>query len=568
MGVYIMVILGIDLGTSNSLASYREDGQTKIIDHVGGSKLLPSIVGIDEDQGLLVGELAKERRILYPEKTFSVFKRFLGSKKQYIYKDQLFTPVELSSFVLKELKSRTEEILSQVCTKAVISIPAYFNNIQRKETIQAAKLAGFEEIFLISEPTAAALGYGITLEEDRIIIVLDLGGGTFDVSLLDIFEGVVQVNAIAGDNHLGGEDFTRALINDFLKKNELSEAALNAKDKDQLYREMNQLKENMADNPVSNRNVSLSIGKYEYTIHEEEYEQLVQPLLDRIKNAVLKALRDSQVSVDEIDDVVLVGGATRDEVIRKYVSKLFNRIPYNNIQPDEAVCRGASIFAAMQADDIQASELILTDVIGYTLGTEISKEDRFGTRQDMFHPIIERNTTIPVSKEHIFSTISDNQREVLFEIYQGESSNVENNLFLGSVSINIPPAPKNYLVACRFTYDINGILEVIVTDKKTGVENRLIIENDPGSLSKEEIKESLKKLSNLKTLPVERTENQVLLAKLDRLYSQYLGRTRFEIAEIIESFRAVLDYQDEKEIRKMKKSITAYIDRFEGEGIN
>lgn len=557
-----MITLGIDLGTSNSLVAYWKEDEAVLIPNVFGEVLTPSVVGVDDNGEFLIGKIAKERLTSHPDKTAAVFKRFMGTEKNYYLGTQAFSATDLSSFVLKALKEDAEKFLGETCTDAVISVPAYFNNSQRKATIDAAFLAGLKVERLISEPTAAAIAYGIHEQNDTTLMVIDIGGGTFDVSILEMFDGVMQVIAIGGNNYLGGEDFTSVIIEDFLSKNDLKKDDLSAEDFASLYKQAEDAKKTVCHGKIG----EITLNEIKYTITENQFEIISQPLILKLREPIIQALKDADLKPIDIEQVVLIGGATKMPVIKSFTSKFLGKIPFMHINPDETVGLGAAVQAALKERHESLEEFVLTDVCAHTLGTEIVKEigpNRY--QEGVFSPIIERNTTIPVSRVENYYTILDNQSHIEFGIYQGESRNVKDNLKLGELLVSLPPKTKaSSKMEVRFTYDKNGILEVLVKTVATGEVKQLIIQNNPGSMSKKELEEQLEKLNHLKIHPRDRSENRLLLARADRIYQMSLGEKRRFVEFLIAEFEQVVETQDEKKIEAQCEKLRQQLDEFEG----
>ncbi|MBC1542848.1 molecular chaperone HscC [Listeria cossartiae] len=557
-----MTTLGIDLGTSNSLVAYWKEDKAVLIPNVFGEVLTPSVVGIDDNGEFLIGKIAKERLTSHPDKTAAVFKRFMGTEKKYYLGKQAFSATDLSSFVLKSLKADAEKFLGETCTEAVISVPAYFNNSQRKATIDAAFLAGLKVERLISEPTAAAIAYGIHEQNDTTLMVIDIGGGTFDVSILEMFDGVMQVIAIGGNNYLGGEDFTSVIIEDFLSKNDLKKDNLSAEDFASLYKQAEDAKKSVCHAKTG----EITLNEINYTITENQFEIISQPLILKLREPIIQSLKDADLKPVDIEQVVLIGGATKMPIIKSFTSKFLGKIPFMHINPDETVGLGAAVQAALKERHESLEEFVLTDVCAHTLGTEIVKEigpNRY--QEGIFSPIIERNTTIPVSRVENYYTISDNQSHIEFGVYQGESRNVKDNLKLGELLVSLPPETKaGSKMEVRFTYDKNGILEVLVKTVATGEVKQLIIQNNPGSMSKKELEEQLEKLSHLKIHPRDRSENRLLLARADRIYQMSLGERRRFVEFLIAEFEQVVETQDEKKIEVQCEKLRQQLDKFEG----
>lgn len=561
------MIIGIDLGTTNSLVAYWDGEEAKIIPNVMGSKYTPSIVSVGEEGEIFVGEIAKERTITHPKKTVEAFKRYMGTNRKVYLGEFCFTPEELSSFILKSLKEDAEAFLQQEIIEAVISVPAYFNDMQRKATKNAAELAGLKVQRLISEPTAAAIAYGLQEgPEDIKYLIFDLGGGTFDVSILERFENLIEVKALAGDNFLGGEDFKQSLVEYFIQENQIDFYQLDSKVKSILNKQAELCKRQLSNNKTAKMSIMINNQKIETIINQRKFEEIVSSLLYKLYKPVERALNDAELTSDDIDRIILIGGATRMPVVRSLVAKMFQKLPYAHINPDEAVALGAAIQAALKERKEELEEMILTDVCAYTLGIEVAKEvEGTSYKSGYFLPIIERNTTIPVSRVKRVQTIHDQQKELSITVYQGESLMTENNIKLGELIISVPAAPANeQFVDVRYTYDINGILEVEATVLKTGKKKHLIIENNPGNMTKEEIQDCLERLKDIKIHPRDRIENKLLLARAERLFEESLGDTREYIASLVEKFEYILNTQDMMQIKKVIPLIKERLDRLEG----
>lgn len=561
-----MTTIGIDLGTTNSLVAYWDKDRPAIIPNALGEHLTPSIVSVDDNGEILVGRIAQERLITHPQVTAATFKRFMGTEKKYSLGPYTFTPEELSSFVLKSLKADAEAHFGEEVTEAVISVPAYFNDAQRKATKRAAEIAGLKVERLISEPTAAAIAYGLHQEAPETkFLVFDLGGGTFDVSILELFEGIMDVKSIAGDNFLGGEDFTNLLFAHFIEKHNLNIELLDPKALSAINKQAELCKLALGQQTAATMNVVIDGNQFETRLERTEYEKLAQPLLLRLRKPIERALRDASMSPADLDAVILIGGATRMPLIKHVIGRMFGRMPYTNINPDETVALGAAIQSALKQRNQALEEIILTDVCPYTLGTSVVQEmgnGRISTGH--FFPIIERNTPIPVSRVERLYTAYENQKQITVGIYQGESRLVENNIRLGEVKAKVPLAPVGeQSIDVRYTYDINGILEVEVVTVSTGEKKRVVIEQNAGSLTEEQIEARLQELKEIKIHPRDRTENRLLIAKGERLYEEALGDRRDAIAQYIQQFESVLLTQNEKEIKKAAELFKERLEHFE-----
>ncbi|CAM3915216.1 molecular chaperone HscC [Mesobacillus zeae] len=562
-----MTTIGIDLGTSNSLVAYWSEEGPKIIPNVLGNHLTPSIISVDDNGEILIGDIAKERLITHPSLTVSAFKRHMGTRKSYSLGAYTFSPEELSSFVLQSLKKDAEAFFEKEITNAVISVPAYFNDQQRKATKRASELADLTVERLISEPTAAAIAYGFHQQEDESkLLVFDLGGGTFDVSVLELFEGVMEVKSIAGDNFLGGEDFTELLMNYFINALEIPPEALDPHALSALFKQAEQCKTQLSSNQQSSvMTLTLDGTRHEVKVDRSIFEQLAQPLMLRLRNPIERALRDAHLRTNDIDGIVLIGGATRMPMIRMTVSKMFGRLPFISIHPDEAVALGTAVQVALKERNEAVQELILTDVCPYTLGINVVKRlsgDDYSTGH--FSPIIERNTPIPVSRVDHFETVYDSQPQIQIGIYQGESRLVENNLMLGEMTVDVPVAPAGKeQIDVRYTYDVNGLLEVEVTVVSTGKKKKMMIEKNEGGLSEIEMEERMKQLKSLKIHPRDRTENRLLFARGERLYEEALGDKRHIIAGALVQFERVIASQHEQNIKRAAAKLKESLDQFE-----
>ena len=562
----MMAKIGIDLGTTNSLAAYWSEEGVVLIPNALGENLTPSIVSVDENGEILVGQIAKERLITHPQLTAATFKRYMGTEKKYSLGTYVFSPEELSSFVLQTLKQDAEAYLNEPVTSAVISVPAYFNDTQRKATKRAAEIAGLTVERLISEPTAAALAYGIhQQQEETKFLVFDLGGGTFDVSILELFEGVMDVKSIAGDNYLGGEDFTKSLQSFFVESHGIHFDDLDVKAQSFIHTQAERCKLALCNGHAGMMKLTVDEQTYESRITRNEFEQLVAPLLLRLRYPIERALRDAALSPRDLDAVILIGGATRMPLIKSIISKMFGVLPYANINPDETVALGTAIQVALKERDKALEEVILTDVCPYTLGIEVTRELGDNRKEyGHFSPIIERNTPIPVSKVDRFCTINDNQKAIRVDVYQGESRKVENNVKLGELTIKVPPGPAGKeSIDVRFTYDINGILEVEVVSTSTGKKERAIIQQNEGVLTEEEIENRLSELRDIKIHPRERTENRLLVAKGERLYEELLGHERERVAFLLQQFEMILATQDEQKIKRATVMFQEQLDEIE-----
>ena len=565
-------MIGIDLGTTNSAIATWRDGRAELIPNSLGDLLTPSAVSIDDDGRLLVGMAARERQATHPESTATAFKRYMGTRRVTRLGTREFLPEELSALVLASLKADAEAHLGRPVESAIITVPAYFNDKQRKATRRAGELAGIRVERLINEPTAAALAYGIHRRGDETrFLVFDLGGGTFDVSALELFEGVIEVRASTGDNHLGGEDFNEVLIAAMLKEIARQPGAIVPGDepalRERVRYEAERARRELTSRPQATMVVNWRDRRYEYEVSAQDFEALCQPLLARLRDPVIRALRDSDIHVKDLNEIILVGGATRMPLVRQAVTRMFGRFPATDLHPDEAVALGAAVQAGLMARDEALKEVVLTDVCPYTLGVDSVERRPDGTlRTDVYSPIIERNTLIPASREKAFATIQDGQRKIVFRIYQGESPKASDNVDLGQIEVAVPPARAGEVVVqTRFTYDINGLLEVDVHVPASGETLQLVIfDREPGDVPLD-LSARREELAALKVHPKDLDANRAALARASRCYELSLGAKRERAGALIGEFEAVLATQDPVAANHARARLLAALDELDGE---
>lgn len=564
------MIIGIDLGTTNSLAAVWQDGKAVIVPNALGQSLTPSCVGLLDDGSMIVGEAAKERLQTHPLQTAALFKRYMGTDRNIKLSDKSFRPEELSSFVLRSLKADAEAYLGKPVTEAIITVPAYFNDAQRKATRNAGELAGLRVERLLNEPTAAAMAYGLQNNDEKKFLVFDLGGGTFDISVLELFEGIMEVRASAGDNFLGGEDFVTLLMTTFLDRTGLAKTLGSPHPNDlrpHLLQSLHAVAERakcvLSEHIETKLQLEVDQQLHSWVISQEEFLALSQPLLDRLRQPIERALRDARIPPAELDSIILAGGATRMPIVRKMVGRMFGRFPVVDLNPDELIALGAAIQAGLKMRDAALDEVVMTDVSPYSMGIEVSRQ--VGNNQithGYFSPIIERNCAVPISRVTRVQTVVDNQTSLLVRVFQGESPLVADNIFLGELKIPIPPRPAGDVeLDVRFTYDVNGLLEAEAIVVKTGTVHSLVIQENPGVMTQEEIQERLKILASIKIHPRDQTANRTVLARAERLYQQTLGPVRSALGDVIALFQAALDLQDEERIRKVRVSTQHLLDQ-------
>lgn len=533
-----------------------------------GDVLTPSAVSVDDKGQILTGMAARERQSTHPDRTVTAFKRWMGARKLVQLGKHSFTPEELSSLMLRSLKSDAEAYLGDAVTEAVITVPAYFNDKQRKATRQAGVLAGLKVERLINEPTAAALACGIHQRDQRTrFLVFDLGGGTFDVSLLEIFEGVIEVRASAGDNRLGGEDFNELII-EMARKKLAGHIAERVREDNALYQRMRESAERARRALTEADRTQFSViwqkKPHEAEITADAFEEASAPLLARLREPVLRSLRDSGVELDTLDQVILVGGATRMPIVRRAVTRMFGRFPSAAVNPDEAVAHGAAIQGALKARDAALSEVVLTDVCPFSLGVESAEGALGNLVSGVFTPILERNCVIPASREKAFTTLQDNQPSVRFPIFQGESRWARDNIPLGEIDVPVPRGRAGEIwINCRFSYDINGLLEVDVHVPATDERRQLVVVDKEG-LAPEELEARRKALGKLKVHPRDTEAISATLARAGRCYENSLGDTREYIGSLILAFEQVLARQDPRACEAARVELNSHLDRIEG----
>lgn len=559
------MIVGIDLGTTNSLVAWFDGEKAQIIPNRLGELLTPSVVSVDEDGTVYVGRTAQARAGLHPLDTASVFKRSMGTGREFRLGGRVFRPEDLSSLVLRSLKEDAEVFLGQPVEEAVISVPAYFNDQQRRATRQAGEMAGFRVERIVNEPTCAAVAYGLCEQgKDGRYLVFDLGGGTLDVSILELFQNIFEVHAIAGDNFLGGEDFTRTLADLFAQKAGLTMRELSPADQFRVLRQAEMGKLALSEGLAAIVTCEVGGKPYSAAITRGEYESACQPLLQRIRKPVERSLQDAGLSVSEIDGILLVGGASKSPIVRGFCRRLFGRDPLAGADPDQAIALGAALMAAIKERKAELHEVILTDVCPFSLGVEVSAYNGIFREDGHYAPIIERNTVIPVSRSQRFYTVHDQQTEVRIAVLQGESRMARDNLLLGELTI---PVPANKAgaesVEITFTYDVNSLLEVEVLVNSTGQKYRKVIQNGSRVLSDEEVQARLKELQFLKIPPREEEPNRLLLFRGEQLYQETHGAVRQEVDRLMTWFEQILAGRDRHAIEKARRELSEALDRLE-----
>jgi molecular chaperone HscC len=562
-------VIGIDLGTTHSAVAYMTDEGPRLIPNALGEVLTPSVIGVDEAGQLLVGRAARELQILHPERCAALFKRQMGSDWSAKLAGRKYSPEELSSLVLRSLKADAEAHFGEPVQRAVITVPAYFNDRQRKATLNAGRIAGFQVERIFNEPTAAALAYGFhEIRDDQILLIFDLGGGTFDVSVVELFEGVLEVRASCGESFLGGEDFTRTLAARILEMHGQSFERAELETPHLVSRlvqqcELAKCRLSRQDSAVvrfPDRKGEFHDDSPQVTVTRGQLESWTRPILARIEMPIRRALSDARLQREDVDQVLLVGGATRMPMVIDRVADLLGKPPQRRINPDEVVALGAAVQAGLIAREESVRDLVVTDVAPFTLGMEVSKQLGHEHRAGYFLPVIERNTTIPASRVQRVSTVDPNQTAIQIRIYQGEGRRVEDNLLLGEFEMpGIPRGPAGQEVDVRFTYDLNGVLEVEATIVATKKKVSHVITRHTRGLSAEQIQRALKEMEKLKTHPREEAVNRFLIKRAERAYQELSREGREALSRLLDGFEAALNLQDAEAIERHRAALEQFL---------
>jgi molecular chaperone DnaK (HSP70) len=497
-------IVGIDLGTTNSEIAYIIDNNAEIIkDNDDG--IVPSCVGLNTDGNIIVGTEAKNQAVIYPEKTVLSIKRLMGKEEKLVMGDRTYLPQEISAFILKSLKERAEKTLNQKISKAVITVPAYFTDAQRQATREAGEIAGLNVVRIINEPTAAALAYESNRAERQNVLIYDLGGGTFDVSIVKIEKDVVEVMSSTGDNHLGGDDFDNAII-DLLMDHIQNELKIKVKEEAKLMARLKRAAENAKIELSSKPYVTIEedhIGKktfrdvhLSYELSRNIFEEMIDDDISRTMDAVNTALQDANILPADIHKIILVGGSTRIPKISKMLEEKFKQLPHGEIDPDLCVALGAAIQAGREMGMDQSS--ILLDITPYTFGTSAMGSINGEPSATMFVPLIRKNTKLPASRSEVFYTMFDGQEAVEIKVYQGEQPNAVDNVLINKYMFRLSNnTPAGSPIVLHYDLDINGILKLEATEKKSGRKINAVIENAFATFSEEEISKSRKKINDV-----------------------------------------------------------------------
>ena len=555
-----MAIIGIDLGTTNSLAAVWRNHRCELIPNAAGEYLTPSAVSVEADGSILVGQAAKERLVSHPERSVAGFKRDMGTARRFPLGEYVFSPEELSSFLLRSLREDAERYLGQPVTEAVISVPAYFAEGQRAATKRAAALAGLRVERLLNEPSAAAVaGERVRENEQKLALVFDFGGGTLDVSLVEMFENVVSVVAVSGDTHLGGRDFDAAIARAFCQECGLEWNRLSARQRGNLLHQAERCKVALS----SQEPVLMSVADEEISasliLTSEWLLRKCGTLFRRMTAPVRKVFLDAGLPPAELNDLIMVGGSSRMPTVRSYISRFLKKEPVRKYPPDTAIARGAGICAGMKEYAKELRDLILTDICPFTLGVDVINQNEPGRL--LMSPIIERNSVLPTSRMGVYSTTRDNQDKVEIRIYQGENRYCADNTYLGKMELSVPPAPAGeQSIRIRFTYDVNGLFEAEAVND-LGERARLLLRN--GDMTDDELRIRLQELEKLKLHPREQTANREVTARGERLYAVTVGRARYQVGQMLDWFQTQLTTQDLLRIANARWRATRFFDQVE-----
>lgn len=558
-----MAIIGIDLGTTNSLVTVYQNGEAKLIKNGLGEYLTPSAVSLD-GENIIVGAVAKERLVTNPGESAAGFKRKMGTDQKITLGDKSFLPQELSAFVLRQLKEDAERYLGEAVEEAVISVPAYFNDNQRAATKEAGLLAGLKVERLINEPSAAALAGRMQQEKEGVYLVFDFGGGTLDVSIVDIFENVIEIVAVSGDNQLGGNDFDRKIAEYLCQCHNLELKDLEPGLKATLLRLAEKSKRELTEKETVMFHYEIQGEDRGVFLNNEVLAKCFGDLFLRMGNTIERALRDSGYHAEDLADIILVGGSSKMPVVSYFLTSFLGRKPTLFGSPDEVVAQGAGIYGGMKERNEDLKEMLLTDICPFTLGIGVANPNRREENRLVFSPIIERNSVLPSSNTERYSNIYDGQEKIVLKVHQGEEYYCEDNLFLGELELQIKPMPAGEAcIYVTFAYDINGILVVEAKDGAKGEEAKKVFANKNLRLSPQELEEKTRELEKYRTRERANSRSELTLARGKRAFAEATGINRQRIGELLRQYEGVLSVHDRENAVKIRKILEDFLDKLE-----
>jgi molecular chaperone DnaK len=567
-------IVGIDLGTTNSEVAILREGRSVVVPDTAENRILPSFVGLSPAGEILVGESARNQYVVAPERTIKSIKRKMGSDECVSLGEENYSPQEISAFILKRLKAIAEESLGESVEQAVITVPAYFSDKQRQATKDAGEIAGLEVVRIINEPTAAALAYGLDREEDQFLVVYDLGGGTFDVSVIEINSGVIEVRATHGNTQLGGDDFDAALVEyiaeDFRQQHGVDLCA-DRRAMARLTRAAERAKIALSDAPfatIREEFIATAKGKpihLEMEIERSRFEALINDMLESTIECVQQALEDASLTTDEINEVLLVGGSTRIPLLSDMIADAIDVEPHLEIDPELCVAMGASVQAGIIAGE--PIDAILVDVTPYSLGIEAATWDMGVPMFDQYSVIIKHNTPIPVSKSEVYTTFTPDQELVDIKVYQGEEPIASQNTFLGEFRLEGVKRTKRGEpeIVINFDYDVNGIVHVSAQDKQTGREKEIAVTATPDRLTEEQKTEATERFEDmvidLDAVPADFHEDAVVLREraVEVAESLEAGVDKTKLQELVAELDSTLSSQNEEAIEELRDELLDFL---------
>ena len=558
------MILGIDLGTSNSLAAAYIDGEAVLVKNKAGSPVFPSVISMDSEGNIYAGDVALHRKKQFNESSVSMFKRSIGSGDKFLLGDKSYNAKDLSGILLKAIKNQAEDFFGEEINEAVISVPAFFNNYQRVAVIEAGKIAGFDVKRIVNEPTAAALAYGVqNMHEEslqKVIIVLDLGGGTFDISVMEVSENIMEVVAVCGDNKLGGGDFTKRLIKLFKEHNNITVELSDTED-NLLWNEAQKAKHQITTEGLGKMNCIISDVSYEYAITEEEYANECFDLLEKIRKLTLQAVEESAYNPSDVSDIIMVGGGTKLSIVRKMMEKMIGKKIDYSINPDEAVVRGVATYGALINNDENVAKIVLTDICSHYIGVGSYFSDEYD-KASAFDIVVKKNTTIPVRK-----MVKHYSRPAvwIFQVLQCENEYGIDSVILDEFTYITPElnTPNRIEVQKSIIIDSDGIIYAEAYIPANNMRYSKVVQYDDASYTSEETNKKIDELKSMNFNNYGNQEDVLLMARADRLYTEKVGRDRERISESILAYENALSNGKKALIEQRKEELIACLNYYE-----